>query len=105
MALPCYFLQGSHYDNLTTIRTSGDRFNIKKWNNFLYTSRLASSMGIWPWADVYMSAETDNILLSTLSAGPVGIGDAIGADEAGGDFFVQGSAGAVVQAAGGNLLI
>ncbi|HEY1662622.1 MAG TPA: hypothetical protein VGI03_09405 [Verrucomicrobiae bacterium] len=80
MPLPCYFLQGSHYDNLTTIRTSGDRFNLKKWNNFLYTSRLASSMGIWPWADVYMSAETDNILLSTLSAGPVGIGDGIGVE-------------------------
>jgi hypothetical protein len=65
---------------LTTIRTSGDRFNSNKWNDFLYTSRLAASMGIWPWADVYMSTETDNVLLSTLSAGPVGIGDAIGAE-------------------------
>ena len=80
MALPCYFLQGSRYDNLTTIRTSGDRFNEGKWNNFLFTSRLAGSLGILPWADVYMSYETDNVLLSTLSAGPVGIGDAIGAE-------------------------
>jgi len=80
MPYPCYFLQGSRYDNLTTIRTSGDRFNTNKWNDFLYTSRLAASMGIWPWADVYMSTETDNLLLSTLSAGPVGIGDAIGAE-------------------------
>jgi len=80
MPYPCYFLQGSHYDNLTTIRASGDRFNQNKWNDFLYTSRLAASMGIWPWADVYMSTETDNVLLSTLSAGPVGIGDAIGAE-------------------------
>ena len=81
MALPCYFLQGSHYENLTTIRTSGDRFNRAKWDNFLYTSRLADSLGIWPWADVYMSHETNNILLSTLSAGPVGIGDAMGAED------------------------
>jgi hypothetical protein len=64
---------------LTSIRTSGDRFNTNHWNDFLYTSRLAASLGLRPWADVYMSSETDNVLLSTLSAGPVGIGDAIGA--------------------------
>jgi hypothetical protein len=79
MPYPCYFLEGSRYENLTTIRTSGDRFNTNHWNDFLYTSRLATSMGIWPWTDVFMSSETDNLLLSTLSAGPVGIGDAIGA--------------------------
>ena len=33
MAYPCYFLQGSRYENLTTIRTSLDRFS---------TSRIAS---------------------------------------------------------------
>jgi hypothetical protein len=78
MPLPCHFLQGSRYENLTTIRTSGDRFETNKWNNFLYTSRLARSLEISPWADVYMSGELDNLLLSTLSAGPVGIGDAMG---------------------------
>ena len=78
MPYPCYFLQGSRYENLTTIRTSEDRFNTNKWNDFLYTSRLAASMGIWPWADVYMSTEVNNVLLSTLSAGPVGTGDAMG---------------------------
>jgi hypothetical protein len=81
MPLPCHFLQGSRYGNLTSIRTSGDRFETNKWNNFLYTSRLADSLGIPPWADVYMSDETGNVLLSTLSAGPVGIGDAIGAED------------------------
>ena len=80
MPYPCFFLQGSRYENLTTIRTSEDRFNPDKWHNFLYTSRLASSLGVWPWADVYLSTETNNVLLSTLSAGPVGIGDAIGAE-------------------------
>jgi hypothetical protein len=83
MPLPCYFLQGCRYDNLTTIRTSDDRFNTNKWNDFLYTSRLAYSVHIWPWADVYMSAETNNVLLSTLSSGPVGIGDAIGHEDKG----------------------
>ncbi len=80
MPYPCYFLQGSRYKNLTTIRASGDRFNTNRWNDFLYTSRLASALGIWPWTDVCMSGEVNNVLLSTLSAGPVGIGDPIGTD-------------------------
>src|SRR5208282_2429220 len=77
---PCYFMQGCRYDNLTTIRTSDDRFEPARWNDFLYTSRLASALGIWPWADVFMSDETNNLLLATLSAGPVGIGDMLGAE-------------------------
>lgn len=78
MPYACYFLQGSRYENLTTIRTCTDRFNPHRWNDFLYTARLATSMGIWPWADVYNSTERDNVLLSTLSAGAVGIGDRMG---------------------------
>jgi hypothetical protein len=81
MALPRHFLQGSRYGNLTTIRVSGDRFRREKWDTFLYTSRLASALGIWPWCDVFMSKETDNLLLATLSAGMVGIGDRSGAED------------------------
>jgi hypothetical protein len=80
MALPRHFLQGARYDNLTTIRVSGDRFERSKWDTFLYASRLASALGIWPWSDVFMSTEPDNLLLATLSAGMVGIGDRIGAE-------------------------
>lgn len=80
MALPRYFLQGSRYGNLTTIRTSNDRFSRERWDPFLYASRLASALGIWPWADVFMSTETDNLLIATLSAGMVGVGDPIGAE-------------------------
>jgi hypothetical protein len=81
MPYPAHFLQGSRYDNLTTIRTSFDRFGRNHWPNFLYTSRLAYSMGIRPWSDVFNSTETDNLLLSTLSSGPVGIGDALGHED------------------------
>jgi len=81
MPYPCHFLQGSRYDNLTTIRTSADRFSRNRWPSFLYTSRLAYSMGIRPWSDVFNSTEIDNLLLSTLSSGPVGIGDAIGFED------------------------
>ena len=83
MALPRCFLQGSKYDNLTSIRTSDDRFGPPRYHSFLYTSRLASALGIWPWTDVFMSGETNNLLLSNLSAGPVGTGDALGKENAG----------------------
>lgn len=78
MALPRHYLQTSKYDNITTIRTSNDRFTRSKWDEFLYASRLASALGVWPWSDVFMSSELENLLLSTLSAGPVGVGDPIG---------------------------
>ncbi|MBS1984933.1 MAG: hypothetical protein JST16_12260 [Bdellovibrionales bacterium] len=78
MPLPRHYLQGAKYNNLVTIRTSNDRFEQSKWREFLFGSRLASALGAWPWADVYLSTETQNLLLSTLSAGMVGVGDEIG---------------------------
>jgi len=81
MPLPRHFLQGVRYGNLTSIRVSGDRLTPERWDHFLYGSRLASALGIWPWTDVFMSHETDNLLLATLSAGMVGTGDAIGTED------------------------
>ena len=78
MASPRHFLQSARYGNLTSIRTSADRLNRDRWTEFLYTSRLASAMGIWPFTDNFNSTETDNLLVATLSAGPVGLGDPIG---------------------------
>jgi hypothetical protein len=79
MASPRHFMQSSKYSNLTTIRTSADRLGRDRWSDFLYTSRLASALGVWPFTDNFMSAETTNLLLASLSAGPVGLGDPIGA--------------------------
>ena len=78
MAEPRHFLQSTKYVNVTTIRVSGDRFEQNKWDSFLYTSALAGSVGLWPWSDVFMSTEKQNLLLSNLSGGVVGIGDPIG---------------------------
>ncbi len=78
MPLPRHFLQGTHYSNLLTIRTSGDRFNKDHWTSFLFNGRLASALGEWPWTDVFNSAETSNLLLATLSAAMVGVGDPLG---------------------------
>jgi hypothetical protein len=80
MTLPRQLLQGARYDNLTTARVSLDRLRQRHWDAFLYTSRLASALEIWPWSDVFMSGETGNLLLATLSGGMVGIGDQLGAE-------------------------
>jgi hypothetical protein len=82
MLQPRDFLQGSLYTNLMTVRTSQDDFTTIRWTEFLYGSRLANALGEWPWCDVFMSSETRNLLLSALSAGPVGVGDALGAANA-----------------------
>ncbi len=78
MALPRYFMQGVKYNNLTTIRVSGDRFKPERWVYFLFTSQLAYEMGIRPWSDVFKSGEMGNLIVSVLSSGPVGTGDSLG---------------------------
>jgi hypothetical protein len=78
MPLPRHYLQGSKYPNLTTTRVSVDRFSSPRYVDFLYVSLLTSSLGAWPWSDTFNSTEIDNLLLSTLSAGMVGVGDESG---------------------------
>jgi hypothetical protein len=80
MPLPRQVLQTVEYGNVTSMRVSDDRFDRTRWDSFLYTSRLASAVGVWPWSDVFMSTERDNLVLSLLSGGVVGIGDALGAE-------------------------
>jgi hypothetical protein len=78
MSTPRHYLHSLTMPNVTTLRTSQDRFGSTRWTDFLYSSRFASAMGIWPFTDVFMSAETRNMVLAVLSGGPVGVGDAIG---------------------------
>lgn len=78
MPLPRHYLQGSKYPNVTTTRVSVDRFSRPRYEDFLFTSLLTSSLGAWPWVDTFNSPEMDNLLLATLSAGMVGIGDQVG---------------------------
>ena len=78
MPLPSHYMASTQYSNVQTIRTSLDRFDREKWDSFLYDSRLATAVGLWPWTDVFFSNELPNLILSTLSAGPVGVGDALG---------------------------
>ncbi|HEV2271584.1 MAG TPA: hypothetical protein VGR92_19205 [Steroidobacteraceae bacterium] len=78
MPLPGYFLASTRYPDLETIRVSDDRFQRSRWDGFLYGSALAHAVGLWPWSDVFMSGELPQLILATLSAGPVGVGDALG---------------------------
>jgi hypothetical protein len=78
MPTPRHLLQGSKYSNLTTVRVSNDHFERSFWPQVMYASRLASSIGAWPWVDVFASNEAANLMLATLSAGVVGASDAIG---------------------------
>ena len=97
MPLPRDYMQSTRYANLTTMRVSDDRFDSTKWDNFLYDSQLAGALGVWPWCDVFMSSETNNLLLANLSAGPVGVGDGLGQENPANLFQVVRPDGVIVK--------
>jgi hypothetical protein len=78
MPLPGYYMASTRYQNVETIRVSDDGFTRERWDYFLYDSELARAVGLWPWSDVFMSGQEPELILDTLSAGPVGVGDALG---------------------------
>jgi hypothetical protein len=78
MTLPRHYLQGAKYENLTSVRVSDDGFGRSRWSDYLYVSTLAGALKEWPWVDVFMSKQTPNIIQATLTAGMVGVGDAMG---------------------------
>jgi hypothetical protein len=93
MATPADFMQSVALEQIGSIRTSGDyRYlfdNALHWTWFLHANALARALGLWPYKDVFLSHERTpegfgeplaeaEALLAALSAGPVGIGDAIG---------------------------
>ncbi|WP_436795590.1 hypothetical protein [Actinospongicola halichondriae] len=85
MATPADFFQTATLGQVTSIRTSGDHGYLVGpgflWAWFCYTNALARALGLAPFKDVFSSggdhAEVE-ALLSALSTGPVGVGDAIG---------------------------
>lgn len=96
MSTPADFLQTTTLTQVTSIRTSGDyRYlfdNGLNWVWFLHGNALARALGLNPFKDVFLShgptslsqgepyAEIEG-LLAALSAGPVAIGDQIGATD------------------------
>jgi hypothetical protein len=89
MPSPADICQTVTLANVTSIRTSGDHGYLVSagylWAWFLYTNALAGALGLTPYKDVFHTrsehAEVE-ALLSALSTGPVGIGDALGEADA-----------------------
>ncbi len=85
MATPADLFQTATLRRVTSIRTSGDHGYLVGpgflWAWFCYSSALARAFGLAPFKDVFASggehAEIE-AMLSALSTGPVGLGDAIG---------------------------
>jgi hypothetical protein len=73
-------MQAAKYNNLTTTRVSPDGFNSAHWDPFLYNSRLATSLGVFPFADNVYSSDIKSLVLETHSAGLMAIGDALGSE-------------------------
>jgi hypothetical protein len=73
-----HFLQGAKYSNLTSIRVNADGFCRDRWDSFMFDSRLAAAVGIWPFSDNFRSAELRQVALAALSAGPMAPSDEVG---------------------------
>lgn len=93
MSTPADFMESVALTEVTSIRTSGDYKymfdNGLNWVWFLQTNALARCLGLWPYKDVFVSYGPEagpggepyreiEALLAALSAGPVGLGDALG---------------------------
>jgi hypothetical protein len=79
MPLSTHLLESSKYSNVVAVRVSDDALRRARWDELLIDSRIPSALGLWPFADNFESQNVKDILVSTLTAGPVGSGDAAGA--------------------------
>ena len=75
-------MQLTHYDNVVAVRVSPDFMKRAHWDALIFNSRIASAVGLWPFADNFLSASVKDALLATLTAGPVGSGDPLAAIDA-----------------------
>ncbi len=82
MPLSTHILQSSKYDNVVAVRVSGDALERQRWDQLLFDSPIPSALGLWPFADEFQSANVQDVLVATLTAGPVGSGDATGSIDA-----------------------
>lgn len=78
MPEPKHVLYGALKERVSTIRTSDDRFETARWRDFIFGASVATELGLRPWTDVFQSNEIDNLVISVLSGGVVGVGDSRG---------------------------
>lgn len=78
MPIARHLLAAFQYPGVHTIRVSGDRFGWSHWDEEMYGSLILNAGSVWPTVDNFRTAETRNLLLAALSAGPLALGDQIG---------------------------
>jgi hypothetical protein len=85
MAEPSHLAAATRHPSVTTFRTSNDYHQgVSKeswWPQFHAAAMLSWSLGVWPFKDVFQSAEragAQEALISVLSGGMVGVGDGLG---------------------------
>ncbi len=80
MPLWAHIMQSTKYDNVVAARVSNDTFSRAHWDEVIFNSRIASAVGLWPFADTIASRNIKDVLIATLTAGPLGSGDPLGAN-------------------------
>lgn len=78
MPLWSHIMQSTKYDNVIAARVSNDAFSRNRWDELIFNSRITSAVGLWPFADAFTSKNLKDVLVATLTAGPIGSGDALG---------------------------
>ena len=71
-----HLLQSTKYANVMVARVAHDGLFRTNWDELMFNSRLAGALGLWPFADAYTTGKPRDLLLSLLTAGPVGSGEA-----------------------------
>ena len=78
MPMWTHIMQSTKYTNVIAVRSSNDNFQRARWDELLFNARIASAVGLWPFADALKSQNRKDVLVATLMAGPLGSGDQLG---------------------------
>jgi hypothetical protein len=81
MPMWTHIMQSTNYNNVIAVRSSNDNFQRTRWDELLFNARIASAVGLWPFADAFKSPNQKDVLVSTLMAGPVGSGDQLSTEK------------------------
>jgi hypothetical protein len=76
MPLASHLMQSAKYSNVVAARVAHDGLQREHWDEFLFNSPIAGAVGVWPFTDAHASGKAKDLVLSVLTAGPVGSGDA-----------------------------